>query len=168
MDHKSHGSDQYVDPRLTSVKIPARTSTLQNVVEQRKTWYVLAYLAGVVSVLLLPFGHKKLFLLAGALGYLFLVQLLRFDRKKSLEKRFGYLSEDAFSKMTLDEAHAIHKELVELEFPILFHKALEFALFRVSTFTYYPFTEYLAFLFAPATHVWHTSAPVQRAHVILP
>ena len=131
MDHKSHGSDQYVSPHVTSAKLPARFSTLQNIIEQRKVWYFLAYLAGVVSVVMLRFEHRKTFLIAIFSGYLFMVQVMRFDRKKSLEKEFGYVSRDSFGKMTLNEAHAIHKALVELEFPILFHKALEFALFRV-------------------------------------
>lgn len=71
MDHKSSGESQYVGPRVTSAKLPARTGTLQNALEQRKLWHLLTYIAGVMSVVLLRFEHRKAFLLASSAGYLF-------------------------------------------------------------------------------------------------
>ncbi|KAF3480136.1 uncharacterized protein GIQ15_05483 [Arthroderma uncinatum] len=66
---------------------------------------------------------------AGA-AYLAAVQLLRFQRIRSLEKQYGYKTRESFAKMTDDEAWAIQRTMFMLEFPFFTFKALQFALFK--------------------------------------
>ncbi|ERF72890.1 hypothetical protein EPUS_08698 [Endocarpon pusillum Z07020] len=71
----------------------------------------------------------KLLLGPSLLAYLCLVSLLRFRRAKGLYLRYSHLPKDAFSGMTVDEAFAIHNNLVQLEFPTVVSIATVFALF---------------------------------------
>ncbi|EZF27204.1 hypothetical protein H112_00793 [Trichophyton rubrum D6] len=63
-------------------------------------------------------------------AYLTAVQLLRFRRIRSLEKQYGYHTREEMSKMTNDEAWAIHQTMMTLEFPFFTLKGLQFALFK--------------------------------------
>ncbi|EGD98232.1 hypothetical protein TESG_05613 [Trichophyton tonsurans CBS 112818] len=63
-------------------------------------------------------------------AYLTAVQLLRFRRIRSLEKQYGYHTRESMSKMTNDEAWAIHQTMMTLEFPFFTLKGLQFALFK--------------------------------------
>jgi hypothetical protein len=60
------------------------------------------------------------------LAYLLLVKVLRFRRIDKLQQRFSLAS------MTDEEAWEIQKVMAQLEFPFLYEKSLQFALFRVS------------------------------------
>ena len=68
------------------------------------------------------------------LGYLLLVSSLRFQREKQMRKRFNYPNRESFKAMTNEDAFAIQNYLAELEFPTVFEKSLEFALFKVASF----------------------------------
>lgn len=81
----------------------------------------------------------KLLLVPTLLAYLCLVSLLRFRRAKGLYLRYSHLTKDAFSRMTVDEAFAIHNDLVQLEFSKVVSTATVFALFKVGS----PFVCYL-------------------------
>lgn len=63
-------------------------------------------------------------------AYLTAVQLLRFRRIRRLEKQYGYHTRESMSKMTNDEAWAIHQTMMTLEFPFFTLKGLQFALFK--------------------------------------
>jgi hypothetical protein len=73
----------------------------------------------------------KLLFVPTFLAYFFLASLLRFRRAKGLYRRYSHLTKDAFSRMTVDEAFAIHNDLVQLEFPRVVSTATAFALFKV-------------------------------------
>ncbi|KAG2415461.1 hypothetical protein HFD88_006652 [Aspergillus terreus] len=78
----------------------------------------------ITSSQLLSYG----FLIVAA--YPVLVSFLRFRRLKSLHKKYNYPTRASLSRMTDDEAWEIQKAMLELEFPFIFVKALQFALFR--------------------------------------
>ncbi|KAK2858369.1 hypothetical protein FQN49_004800 [Arthroderma sp. PD_2] len=63
-------------------------------------------------------------------AYLAAVQLLRFQRIRSLEKEYGYHTRESFAKMTDDEAWSIQRTMFMLEFPFFATKGLQFALFK--------------------------------------
>ena len=73
----------------------------------------------------------KLLLIPCILVYLLLVRVLRFQRAKSLEKRYAPCGRESFRRMTADDAQAILKTLAELEFPSLYGFSMVVALFRV-------------------------------------
>ncbi|KAM5458159.1 hypothetical protein MaudCBS49596_000071 [Microsporum audouinii] len=64
-------------------------------------------------------------------AYLAMVQYLRFQRIRSLEKQYGYHTRESLKKMTNDEAWSIHQAMMTLEFPFFTLKGLQFALFKI-------------------------------------
>lgn len=56
---------------------------------------------------------------------------LRFQRLRKLHKQYAYPTRESMSKMTDEEAFQIQKQVAQLEFPLMFIKSLQFALFRV-------------------------------------
>ncbi|KAJ5113213.1 hypothetical protein N7456_001747 [Penicillium angulare] len=64
------------------------------------------------------------------LGYLLLVEKLRFRRKNSLALKYPYGDRQSFRHMTLDDAFDIQSGLAELEFPTIFSTSIFFALFK--------------------------------------
>lgn len=83
---------------------------------------------------LLPGDYEppiKTVLFSTLLVYLCIASLLRFDRLKRMHGRFHHCSSrETFSRMTVDDAFAIHDELVHREFPLVFSTATMFALFK--------------------------------------
>ncbi|KAL3480149.1 hypothetical protein BJX99DRAFT_35727 [Aspergillus californicus] len=63
-------------------------------------------------------------------AYPILVSLLRFRRMKQTHAKYNYATRESFSRMTDQDAFEIQKMLVQFEFPFIFTKALQFALFR--------------------------------------
>ncbi|KAJ5135199.1 uncharacterized protein N7515_004477 [Penicillium bovifimosum] len=59
-----------------------------------------------------------------------LAMSLRYRRMRKLQKKYKYPTRESLSKMTDQEAYEIQKEVAQLEFPFMFVKALQFALFR--------------------------------------
>ncbi|KAJ5832670.1 hypothetical protein N7474_000981 [Penicillium riverlandense] len=55
---------------------------------------------------------------------------LRFRRLRQLHKRYPYRTRESLAQMTDEEAYQIQKAVAQLEFPFMFIKALQFALFR--------------------------------------
>jgi hypothetical protein len=66
-------------------------------------------------------------------AYPVLSSLLRFRRVRQLHRQYPYATRESMSRMTDREAWEIQKEIAQLEFPFIFVKALQFALFRVSS-----------------------------------
>ncbi|KAM0807802.1 putative ER-bound oxygenase mpaB/mpaB'/Rubber oxygenase catalytic domain-containing protein [Seiridium cardinale] len=75
-------------------------------------------------------GLWKTALICLGLGYLVLVQTLRFQREKSMRKRFGYPDRASLKNMTVEDAQKIIKVLSALEFPMMSETSLQFALFK--------------------------------------
>ena len=63
--------------------------------------------------------------------YPLFVASFRYHRIRSLEKKHPYPTRESYATMTDNEAFEIINQTAELEFPTLFEKALQFALFRV-------------------------------------
>lgn len=73
-------------------------------------------------------------LLYGALGviaYIFLASSLRFQRRLALQNKYPYKTRESMSRMTHHDAWAIQKTILQMEFPFIVLKSLQFALFRV-------------------------------------
>ncbi|KIX08097.1 uncharacterized protein Z518_02752 [Rhinocladiella mackenziei CBS 650.93] len=72
------------------------------------------------------------YLLPAIVAYPFLCSVLRFRRLKSLQAKYKYGTPEhpSYEGMTVKEAHDIVQALSDLEFPALFEKGLQFALFR--------------------------------------
>jgi hypothetical protein len=68
------------------------------------------------------------------LGYLVLVQVLRFQREKGMRRRYGYPDRASLKAMTVEDAQKVLKELTTLEFPMMNETSLQFGLFKVSAF----------------------------------
>lgn len=65
------------------------------------------------------------------LGYPILVSLLRYRRLRSMHKKYKYDTRESFAEMTDYEAWEIQRTLLWLEFPFVYTKSLQFALFKV-------------------------------------
>lgn len=65
------------------------------------------------------------------LAYPIVTTSLRFRRLRKLHKRYPYRTRESLAQMTDEEAFQIQKAVAQLEFPFMFIKALQFALFRV-------------------------------------
>jgi hypothetical protein len=72
-----------------------------------------------------------LYVLPAALAYSFLAASLRHRRIRTSESNHPYPTKESYASMTDDEAFEMINQMAELEFPTLFEKALQFALFRV-------------------------------------
>ncbi|KAJ5682260.1 hypothetical protein N7462_005425 [Penicillium macrosclerotiorum] len=64
------------------------------------------------------------------LGYPLLTRSLRYQRLRQLYRKYPYTTRESMAKMTDDEAFEIQKSVAQLEFPFMFVKSLQFALFR--------------------------------------
>ncbi|RAK97041.1 uncharacterized protein BO80DRAFT_364960 [Aspergillus ibericus CBS 121593] len=87
---------------------------------------------GYVPDLQAPRGSQRIvtYLCLLLPAYLILVSLLRFRHARWLRQKYHYPTRESFSRMTDDDACAIQKALVRLEFPFFYLKSLQFALFR--------------------------------------
>ena len=76
--------------------------------------------------------HRLVYALAGVVAYTTVCHILRFRRIKSLKQKYGFGTPQrpSFSDMTDQEAWEIQTEVAEAEFPALFEKGLQLALFR--------------------------------------
>lgn len=74
-----------------------------------------------------------LYSLLGLGGYLALASTLRFQRCQSLHRKYPYKTRDSMGKMTDKDAFTIQKTILQMEFPFIVLKSLQFALFRVCT-----------------------------------
>lgn len=75
-------------------------------------------------------GSWKTAAVSLGVGYLVLVQALRFQRERSLRRRFAYPDRASLKNMTVEDAQKIIKELSSLEFPFTNETSLQFALFK--------------------------------------
>ncbi|KAI0126270.1 hypothetical protein BJ170DRAFT_582302 [Xylariales sp. AK1849] len=72
----------------------------------------------------------SMILVPSFLGYLLLVQLLRFRRERGMRIRYGYPDRASLAKMTVEDAQKIIKDLSTLEFPAFLVTSLQFGLFK--------------------------------------
>lgn len=56
---------------------------------------------------------------------------MRFQRRRALHKQYPYTTRESMAKMTDHDAWAIQKTILQMEFPFIVLKSLQFALFRV-------------------------------------
>ena len=70
--------------------------------------------------------------IALVVGYPLLARSLRYRRVNRMLKKYNYPTRESMAKMTDEEAYQIQKQLGSFEFPFMFLKALQFALFRVN------------------------------------
>lgn len=82
--------------------------------------------------------------LIGFCGYLALASSLRFQRCRSLHLKYPYKTRESMGKMTDQDAFTIQKTILQMEFPFIVLKSLQFALFRVRS-TVYQFQTLLAY-----------------------
>ncbi|KAJ5578080.1 uncharacterized protein N7459_007044 [Penicillium hispanicum] len=64
------------------------------------------------------------------IGYPLLNRLLRYRRLRQMQKQFKYPTRESMAQMTDEEAYEIQKQVAQLEFPFIFIKSLQFALFK--------------------------------------
>lgn len=64
------------------------------------------------------------------IAYIALCHTLRFRRLKALQQKYGFGPSRPLSTMTDQEAYEVQTEIAEVEFPSLFEKGLQLALFR--------------------------------------
>lgn len=69
--------------------------------------------------------------LLGLAAYLILASSLRFQRRRNLHKKYPYKTRALMGKMTDHDAFAIQKTIMQMEYPFIVLKSLQFALFRV-------------------------------------
>ncbi|EMD00337.1 hypothetical protein BAUCODRAFT_119878 [Baudoinia panamericana UAMH 10762] len=62
--------------------------------------------------------------------YLFVVRLLRYQRRDSIPRTYGMVDRSDFPKMSADKAQAILSDLIEIEFPTLWRQSIIFAIFK--------------------------------------
>jgi hypothetical protein len=76
--------------------------------------------------------HKLLtYMLCLLLAWPVVASALRNQRVRNLKKQYPYPTRASMSKMTDEHAFQIQKQVAQLEFPFMFIKSLQFALFRV-------------------------------------
>lgn len=83
----------------------------------------------LVTLLQYDLLHYFVFFLV---AYVVFVNAVRFQRKRDLHRRYGqYTTRESLKTMTGHDAWTIQKEFLQLEFPFMALKSLQFALFRV-------------------------------------
>ena len=86
----------------------------------------------IFNALLDAFSHRPLtYAVSLVVAYPGLVSLLRFQRLRWLHSQYNFPTRASLADMTLDQAWQIQKTMAQLEFPFIYAKALQFALFRV-------------------------------------
>lgn len=75
--------------------------------------------------------QRIFYALLGLGSYLALASSLRFRRRNKMQKAYPYRTREAMGKMTDYDAWAIQKQMLQMEFPFIILKSLQFALFRV-------------------------------------
>lgn len=64
-------------------------------------------------------------------GYPLVIGALRYRRLRQLHQKYPYKTREDMAKMTDEDAFEIQKTVAQFEFPFMFIKSLQFALFRV-------------------------------------
>ncbi|ERF70619.1 hypothetical protein EPUS_02485 [Endocarpon pusillum Z07020] len=77
-----------------------------------------------------PMPRSLPWVVALLLGYPLLQQYLRYRRLNAMKTKYNYSTRQDLAKMTDQEAWEIFNNLAELEFPTMFEKGIQFALFR--------------------------------------
>jgi hypothetical protein len=63
-------------------------------------------------------------------AYLTACQLLRYRFRDGIKSNYPYKTRESLKSMTAQHAYEIHRAVFVTEFPFMFEKALQFALFR--------------------------------------
>jgi hypothetical protein len=72
------------------------------------------------------------------LSYPLFTSSLRYHRLNKLQKKYNYPTRSSMANMTDEEAYQIQRTTAQLEFPFMFIKSLQFALFRVRPYSRSP------------------------------
>lgn len=97
-----------------------------------EAWHPPRFLSEAVQIIQDASPRQLLsYTLVGLVIYPTIVSLLRFRRLRKLHRRYHYPTRESMARMTDNEAWEIQKVISELEFPFMYIKALQFALFRV-------------------------------------
>ncbi|KAF2019087.1 hypothetical protein BU24DRAFT_112336 [Aaosphaeria arxii CBS 175.79] len=86
--------------------------------------------SGILYSVTGAFGKHTLAVLGASVSYVIVCNALRYRRRNQKHAQSPYKTRDDYSKMTTDDAWAIMKYILSLEFPLLSETALQFALFR--------------------------------------
>ena len=70
--------------------------------------------------------------IAAFVAYVLVVHFQRYERARSLERKYAPAGRSSFSTLTTNDAQAILRDLIELEFPRFLGFSIIFALFKVS------------------------------------
>lgn len=76
-------------------------------------------------------GQMLGYTLIGLVAYPTIVSLLRFRRLRKLHEKYNYPTRESMAHMTDNDAWEIQTIVAQLEFPFIYIKSLQFALFRV-------------------------------------
>ncbi|KAJ9316910.1 hypothetical protein DTO271D3_2649 [Paecilomyces variotii] len=96
-----------------------------------EAWHPPRFLSEAVQIIEDASPRQLLsYTLVGLVIYPTIVSLLRFRRLRKLHRRYHYPTRESMARMTDNEAWEIQKVISELEFPFMYIKALQFALFR--------------------------------------
>jgi hypothetical protein len=79
---------------------------------------------------LLPLDWKWQGVALLSTAYLTACHLLRYRFRDRLRAKYPYKTREDLKSMTMQDAYEIHNAIFATEFPFMFEKALEFALFR--------------------------------------
>jgi hypothetical protein len=75
--------------------------------------------------------ERIIYSLLGLAAYTMLASSLRFQRRRGLHNRYPYKTRALMGRMTDHDAFAIQKTIMQMEYPFIVLKSLQFALFRV-------------------------------------
>lgn len=102
--------------------------------------------------------------------YPVLVSLFRLQRLRWLHSQYDFPTRASMANMTLDQAWRIQKTMAQLEFPFIYIKALQFALFRVGDISILTI-RFSLFLTLDRKDIWcpyHLSRPDQNQPIFQP
>jgi hypothetical protein len=99
--------------------------------ENLTTWGSQPLSEAVDTVISAPLQKWLPYSVVLLIGWPLLTTSLRYRRLNQLQKKYNYPTRESLAKMTDEEAYEIQLAMGQLEFPMMFVKALQFALFRV-------------------------------------
>ncbi|KAJ5664411.1 hypothetical protein N7507_005142 [Penicillium longicatenatum] len=98
--------------------------------ENLTTWGSQPLSEAVDTVISAPLQKWLPYSVVLLIGWPLLTTSLRYRRLNQLQKKYNYPTRESLAKMTDEEAYEIQVAMGQLEFPMMFVKALQFALFR--------------------------------------
>lgn len=103
--------------------------------ENLTTWGSQPLSEAVEAVISAPLQKWLPYSVVLLIGWPLVTRSLRYRRLKQLHKKYNFPTRESMAKMTDEEAYEIQLTIGQFEFPFMFVKALQFALFRVWALT---------------------------------